>query len=473
MQFVNHSSVIIETSGRKLLCDLWLDGRAFDDGWALLSKSPVGYQDLGEVTDLWFSHEHPDHFNPPNLKRIPEATRQKIRVLYQETLDHRVIDFCRGLGFGQVEELPPDRWVELAPGVSVLCRPHHAGWGEGDSWLALRAEGQTILNVNDCEIDRREQAEEIRERVGPVDVLLTQFSYASWQGNEEAVDGRRKHARDLLERVKMRAEVWSPKVIVPFASFVRFCHEENVYLNRDMNRVDEVARFIEANTSATAVVLYPGDVWTVGTPHDNAPAIRRYLADLEQAEREPPVKSKAVDEATLVEEARAFCERLVEGADRRVTRLYLGLKTLQSTGRALDAERVLDGARVLASPVAGGLPPAWVWVTDLGKSFAFDLDHGLVAGARPRADCDIALSSEALSYCFRFPWGGETLQVNGRFREPGLKDDSQRWTRANRLLSYFRLARKKSFGHELSAASLAASVGKKVRSRLERVWARR
>lgn len=467
LHFVNHSSVIIEAQGRKVLCDLWLDGRAFDDGWALLSESVLRYEDLGDITDLWFSHEHPDHFNPPNLKKIPEETRKKIRVLYQRTIDHRVVDFCRGLGFGAVEELPPDGWWRLAPGVEVLCRPHNASWGEGDSWLALRADGKTILNVNDCEIDSVAQAEAIRDMVGPVDVLLTQFSYASWQGNEEAVEGRQQHARDLLQRVKMRAEVFQPSVVIPFASFVRFCHEENTYLNRDMNRVDDVARFIEQNTRAKAVVLYPGDVWSVGEPHDSTRAIERYLADMERADKAPPVSSRKVEEDQLFEEARAFCARLKEGTDPRVTRLYLGVKTLQSSGRKLDAERVLDGLRVLSSPLGGSLPPAWVYVTDLGKSYAFDLDHGLVPGSRPRVDCDIALGSEALSYCFRFPWGGETLQVNGRFREPGLQDDRLRWTRVNRLLSYFRLARRRSFGYEPSAGALAASFSRRVRGRLE------
>ena len=466
LHFINHSSVLIEVLGRRLLCDLWLDGRAFDDGWALLAQSVHRYADLKQVTDLWFSHEHPDHFNPPNLKQIPPEVRTSIRVLYQQTIDHRVVDFCRGLGFGSVEELPPDGWWTLAPGVELYCRPHAASWGEGDSWIALRSEGKTILNVNDCEIDQVEQARDIAARVGPVDVLLSQFSYASWQGNESAVEGRRRHARELVDRLKMRIDVFKPEIVVPFASFVRFCHEENVYLNQDANRVEDVAALIERETSAKAVVLYPGDVWEPGRTHDSARAIERYQEDWRRAETEAPIKSRRIEAEALVQEAQDFCQRLTEGIDPRVTRLYLGLKTLQGSSRKLDLERLSEGLRVASTPLGAALRPAFVYVRDLDQAFAFDLDRGLRSIARARGDCDIELGSEALSYCFRFPWGGETLQVNGRFREPGVANDTQRWTRANRLLAYFRLARRRSFGYQPSAGALAGSAGRRARSRL-------
>ena len=49
--------------------------------------------------------------------------------------------------------------------------------------LAIRGGDRTILNLNDCIIRKRDAAEQIREAVGNVDLLLTQFSYANWEGN--------------------------------------------------------------------------------------------------------------------------------------------------------------------------------------------------------------------------------------------------------------------------------------------------
>ncbi len=69
----------------------------------------------------------------------------------------------------------------------------------------------------------------------------------------------------------------------------------------------------------------------------------------------------------------------------------------------------------------------------------------------PREECDICLSAESLEFCFRFPWGGETLQVNGRFEEP------YRGGR-NVLFEYFRLGRRLYHGDRWSIASLGRSV---------------
>ena len=45
------------------------------------------------------------------------------------------------------------------------------------------------------------------------------------------------------------------------------------------------------------------------------------------------------------------------------------------------------------------------------------MSPGLVRSGRKREDCDVELSSGALRSSFRFLWGGETLQINGRFNE--------------------------------------------------------
>src|SRR3569832_1403001 len=97
--FVNHASFIIDYKKIKLICDPWLEGTAFDNGWALLSKTQLAYEDFKTITHIWFSHEHPDHFSPPSLARIPLDYRKNITILFQETIDGKVLEFCRKLEF--------------------------------------------------------------------------------------------------------------------------------------------------------------------------------------------------------------------------------------------------------------------------------------------------------------------------------------------------------------------------------------
>src|SRR5262245_18532871 len=236
IEFVNHSSFITSSGGVSLLCDPWIEGTAFNDGWALISPTQFSYQDFARVTHLWFSHEHPDHFSPANLRRIPEALRKRICVLYQETLDRKVVDYCTKLGLGEVRELPLEQWLPLGPDFSVLCQsaPH------GDSWMAVRAGGKTLLNLNDCAILSPAEAQPVRDAVGPVDARATQFSLSAWEGNPEEVDRRRAAARTMLERCLFHAQFFGARQLIPFASYVWFCHEENFCINAEHNRVDRV-----------------------------------------------------------------------------------------------------------------------------------------------------------------------------------------------------------------------------------------
>ena len=89
IEFVNHASFIATAGGVRIMSDPWLEGRVFNDGWDLISPSTMSYEDFREITHLWFSHEHPDHFLPPNLKKIPEETRRAVHVLYQRTRDKK------------------------------------------------------------------------------------------------------------------------------------------------------------------------------------------------------------------------------------------------------------------------------------------------------------------------------------------------------------------------------------------------
>ncbi len=437
LEFVNHASLVVDTGGVRLISDPWLEGMVFNNGWVHLSRTAFSWEDFRDITHIWFSHEHPDHFFPPNVKKIPPDCRRNITVLYRATRDRRVVDFCSGLGFKEIRELPMAEWVELAPGVAIQCDTY----GE-DSWLCIKTPEGTLLNLNDCEMASTEDMQEIAAKVGTVDVLATQFSYASWAGSEPAA--RSSAARAILKRVQTQAEVVRPRYLIPFASFVWFCHEENYYMNQQANRIEDAARFISGNTGAEPVVLYPGDSWQVGEPHSHQAALERYEQDYEAvAERRPEDLSKSdpVSSESLAEAAESFWQRLGEVADSVPLRLYLALlshKLRQRRGRRGDGSSRLG--RALAALLLR-LEPAHLHLSDQSVSYRMDLRQGLRPSDRAADDCDIILSSDSLAYCFRRDWGSETLEVNGRFRVPSI--DVDRYTFHN----YFSPLRRQSFGY--------------------------
>ncbi|MEJ8546956.1 MBL fold metallo-hydrolase [Brevibacillus borstelensis] len=381
-QMVNHASFVWEYDKIKVMTDPWLEGTAFDNGWGLLAKSRFSSEAFADITHIWFSHEHPDHFHPHSLRRIPEEQRKRITILYQKTEDKKVVDWCKAFGFREVIELHPDKWHTLAPGVSVLCRPYPVG----DSWLCIKTKDTTILNLNDCEVGTEKEAKDIQKHVGNVDILWTQFSYAGWAGNKEDFPLRQRRAAEKLGRVKKQVEIFQPKYVIPFASFAWFCHEENYYMNDAINKVDDVYRLLREETDATPVILYPGDTWIPDEKHDSSKALALYAEDYKTMAAAPALLAS---EKVGWEELFKSSERCKEVINSRNNRLFLRI----------------------ARPVIFYLP-------DCQKALRFSLARGLEEIRQNPVDCDVELSSEALNYCFNHLWGWSTLRINGRLQAP-------------------------------------------------------
>lgn len=413
-EFVCHASVVLRRDPVHLICDPWLTGTVFDNGWALLSKPVFKPEDFDSITHIWFSHEHPDHFNPRSLAMIPEEIRRQIVVLFHKSEDRKVVDHCRKLGFGKVIELHPGHWTDLAPDFSIRCDTWE---GSDDSWLLVRTPEGTILNLNDCQAVTKSQIDALHASTGDVDVLMTQFSISAWDGNPEDFERRQAGARAMLDRVAHQTITLGARYVIPFASFIWLCHEENTYMNEALQPVSEIVQIIDNQTKAQPVVLYPGDIWILGDRLDNSSAIERYAADMASLAVKVPETSQIVSVEELQEAARRFGTAVSQ--QRSTLRLRINAALMNARYQLLaHAKQPMRGRlAALKALILWQVRPARVWLTDHKTSLDYCLLRGLESSGRVQQDCDIELSSAALLYAFRFLWGGETLQINGRFRE--------------------------------------------------------
>lgn len=384
IEFVNHASIQIQHNGISVLCDPWLWGSAFMNGWDLLCPSEFPPERFAEVDFIWFSHEHPDHFSPRVLGAIPEQRRGSITILFQKTKDRRVVDFCKKLGFPCIELEDGER-VSLGGGLEVQC-------GQVlffDSWMCFYADGKKILNVNDCCVDGEVAADEIKRFTGEVDVLLTQFSYAAWKGGPEDHAMRKISAEQKLRIVQDQIAAFRPDYTIPFASYVYFSHEENRYLNDGVNRPHAVYEVIE-RAGSVPIVMQPGQSWTVGDPWDN-PAVLAYYAKVydEVPNRHYHQAGPSVDAESICKLADVYLERLRKHNDFRMIRL------------------------AKASRIGGFFEPLCLHLHDLDQCFEFDMLSGLKP--IPTREHDVSLHSESLAFVFKHDFGFDTLSVNGRF----------------------------------------------------------
>jgi ribonuclease BN (tRNA processing enzyme) len=394
--FVNHASVIFSHKNIRLITDPWLFGSAFNNGWELLSQSKFEVNDFENITHIWFSHEHPDHFHSLVLNKIPENIRKKITILFQDTLDHRVAKKCEQLNFKQVIEMKPIDYISLNDEFKIKCVPN----GTYDSWFYAKIADKKIFNINDCMVDSVLQAKIIKKIVGEVDILLTQFGYASWVGNPEDVKLRKDASLEKLKRIQIQDKIFKPKFIIPFASFVRFSHKDNHYMNDQMNKIENVEKFINENTNSAPVVLYPGDTWSGKEKIDNSLAIKKYTNDLQK-------NLELSNDLQIVEfnELQRLASSYIDNIKKRNNWTFVSLLHKFNFFKTTN-----------------------IFLEDLNMSVSFNLVDGLEKSKINKSDVDIITDSDSISFAFSWDFGVDTLFVNARFRTSGGK-----------IMNFFRL----------------------------------
>jgi hypothetical protein len=382
IKFVNHASYILSHENIHLITDPWIEGTAFNEGWNLIEPTKFRYSDFKNITHIWFSHEHPDHFSPSNLKSIPEEIRKTITILFQKTKDKKVINFCSQLGFKNCIELP-QTWFELSSSFKILNIPH----SDGDSWICMKAGEYTILNINDCVFENNNQILKIKNKINTpkIDILFTQFSYANWAGNKDDINTRQAFATKKLNEIKKQIFLLQPKYVIPFASYVWFCHFENFYMNDGINKIDAVYKYITETLFTKTVVLFPNEEWTLAEEHDSKLSIEKWMNSYNSNIKiENTVQPISINTYDLIKSGNEFIKNL-KANNTRWMNLFL--------------------------------KPTHIFVEDHKTSYTLSL-NGLNKTSIDIQNCDISLSSEAIKYCFKHPWGGATTRINGRYQVP-------------------------------------------------------
>ena len=381
IQFLNHASVKIVTDTVTIASDPWLSGTIFNHGWKLISTSDELFPVAADADFLWISHEHPDHFSPAFFTRL---TDRKPRVLFQATRDRRVARYLAERGF-DVREIGNFERISVSPSERFMVGRN----GLYDSWSLFESGGKRILNINDCIVKTRGILRGIKKRIGHVDVLLTQFSYAGWVGERGNKALHEDAARRRLGVVRTQIECLEPDYVVPFASFSRYSHEENAYLNASVNRIPD---FLEvcAQTSGIPIVMKPMDVWCVGEAHDNRAAVEFWERAYDRVGSLPVDTSRGTADVAVL---RSECEAYRQRVFAKNSKVWMKI--------------------LAAMPLVNIFKPIDIRLVDIGKTVRFSFFDELREIEDTRS-ADIELSCDSLSFIFANEFGFDTLMVNAR-----------------------------------------------------------
>jgi len=398
LTFINHACFEIRTDDALLLIDPWVEGTAFNHGWSLLDQSTSNAALIARMNEaglpvyIWYSHEHPDHFSISFLKKFREDFRGKACFLFQDTLDKRVLGFLQRHG-QQVRECRAGVPETLAHGLRLTVFPY----SEGDSFSVIEAGGKTVLNLNDCVINTREQCSRVKaalDKIAPrIDVMFTQFGYANWVGNPDDPARHRAAAAEKIERIALQIDAFAPALVVPFASFVYFSAAENAYMNAEQNAPHVVSGAPGLAAYAHRMrFLKPGD--TVDLAADSPASLL-------------PMHERAV----------AHWRGLIEAGFR--------LLPAQPPATLADVQAAFSTYRATMNTNLKGLPRLFEWtgriapltihLADLGGTLRLSYRQGVTELAADAA-WDVALTSSNAIFLFKNEYGFDTTQVNGRFR---------------------------------------------------------
>ncbi len=376
VKLISHASVVIASSDMRIWTDPWLHGKAFNDSWSLLAPAAYDESMLDAIDYMWISHEHPDHFHIPTLRTLPMAFKQRVTILYQYNNSEKMFEAMRRLGFTQHLSLPHRQIIPLSNQTRIYCYQV----GQMDSVLGVTDGTQTVLNVNDAEINTRD-CRLIRSDLGTVDVALNQFSIAGYTGQCDYDARLSAIARGISRHVVENHRDLGASTTIPIASFMYFSMVDNAYVNRYANTPRDVwVRGRERGQNV--VVLYNGDTYEIGTDHNSSQALARWDAIYRKLDRLP------IDPLTTVplEQIKAaFYDRAAELGEKFPHRML------------------------------GWLRPVVVWLPDLEKMVRFSIAASSFDVIDDAVTHDLEVNSQPLAFCFQTPFGVQTLGVSARY----------------------------------------------------------
>lgn len=383
IEFVGHASFILSEKDTCIWTDPWLHSDVFNESWRLHPDPRFDTSKLDRITHVWVSHEHPDHFNLPTLSDLPDEFKRRVTLLFQRLWTPKMVDAFKELGFQNIVELPHRKLVSISDSLSV----YSFQVGSMDSTMAFKSKsGQCVLNVNDCDPVKND-LNRMRKDLGQVNVLMTQFSYAGFNGNPDHNQALSSRAAEKLVGISEMTEVLRPGTTVPIASFVYFSHQENSFMNANINTIDHV---VSALPDQSLSVMYPGDEFDITHGFNGSEqAILAYRRAFSQI---PDLPLKSQDSVPV--------EQLIETASARL------LAYRRAYGRLL----------------LRFLPQITLYITDLKLCLQLNAKTGVGLVNMDPGDCVIHTSSQAFWFAFNYPYGIQTLGVSGRYfviNQPG------------------------------------------------------
>ena len=253
---ISQACLLIESGNDRLIIDPWILGSCYWRSWWLFPPPRADLVHPETITAIYFTHEHPDHFHFPSLRRFP----QFVRILVPRFPARRMATQLEERGYAHVEEIAHAGSARVG---SLQIFSYQSG-GD-DSAVAISDGTTTVLNMNDAK-PAELALKQILRRHPRVDFLLRSHAPAqAYPFCYTATDERMLQLVPLsfyTDSFAALARRVKPRWTVPFASNVCHLHPESIEQNRYLVSPDDVLVACRDRVGETEIVpMSPGDSW--------------------------------------------------------------------------------------------------------------------------------------------------------------------------------------------------------------------
>jgi hypothetical protein len=229
LQTLGHACAVLYRNGEDplLATDPWLLGSVYWRSWWLQHYPSAEEVDwLAKSACIYITHEHPDHFHMPSIRRLGKRPA----YLFPALAERGYLDHMAGQGY-RAEIVAPLQWRGIAHGISILSIPV---WND-DSLLLIDTPAALILNLNDAKplppvLGAIRRA---ADRIGKPRVLLCSYSPASLVNSFVDDSGMvsLKPPRHYVGYVCRLCDTLSADCYMPFASQAVFNRNDSRWAN--------------------------------------------------------------------------------------------------------------------------------------------------------------------------------------------------------------------------------------------------
>jgi len=372
VKFINHASFCFENEEEILLIDPWFSGRIFNNSWALLKEEPMDESQIKKISNIFITHEHPDHLNWSTLKTIVSISDKKIKVYIPKRDNDNVSKALQGLGYDVIEAMP-FRCYNINDRVQFYSYPEPNGH---DSIQVFKVDGEVHVNQNDCYMPDSHLSL-LKMNFPVIDYWWMQFSLAGHYANKDDHETLQTKGKDFHVNIfKHYYDILQPKTAIPFASYVYFCKKHNNFLN---SWVVSLSDLVEMYDQIDFIIPSINEVLNGNNNSENIHKWEQMFSS-----------DKVIYDPEEVEDA----------------------KVLSSGNRWLKNIKDKMPENIMALDLY-----------DDERKFVLDFENKKCYFTNNDVNTIAILPKEELNFFLKFPWGADTLNITSCFEIY----DNQRW----------------------------------------------